>query len=297
MAGNQAQDYQLPTGVGMTSVFTAAARAAESRRSDPLFDDPFAADFVTAAGSALSALGHQPPEAGHNNDLWSWFTCYLPIRTRFFDDYFRKATATGCRQVVILAAGLDARAFRLSWPAGLLLFELDAPEVLAFKERVLTERAATATCERRVIGVDLRQDWPDALQQAGFRPGEPTAWLAEGLLLYLSQDEGRHLLDRIGQLSAPESQLGIEYTTQAAMQRIRDLFGNSPSGDFIKSLWRSSGQPDFTDWLARNGWHVDHYAFFALAQSYGRSFPDFTDSPAQASPAAESGLIIGRRPS
>jgi methyltransferase (TIGR00027 family) len=301
MAGNQPQEDQVPSGVGLTAVVVAVARAAESRHSNPLFDDPFAADFVTAAGSALSSLGyhsptkHHPPDAQDNDDLWSWLITYMPIRTRFFDDYFRKACAAGCRQVVILAAGLDTRAFRLSWPAGVRLFELDTPEVLAFKEWVLAERAATPACERRVIGIDLRQDWPAALEQAGFHPGEPTAWLAEGLLLYLTQDESGHLLDRIGQLSAPGSQLGVEYATQAAMRLMGDFLDDSPYAEFIKSLWRSGGQADPTGWLDRNGWQADNFAAAALARSYGRAMPDFTGPLARAARAADSGLIIARR--
>jgi methyltransferase (TIGR00027 family) len=296
MAGNQQQDYQVPTGVGLTSVVVAVVRAAEGRRSNPLFDDPFAADFVTAAGSALSFLGRDRPDAGDNGDLWSWLTSYMPIRTRFFDDYFREACAAGCRQVVILASGLDTRAFRLSWPAGVRLFELDTPEVLAFKERVLAERAATPACDRAVIGIDLRQDWPAAAEQAGFHPGEPAAWLAEGLLLYLTQDESGHLLDRIGQLSAPGSQLGVEYTTLAAMQLMGDLLEDSPYADFIRSLWRSGGQADPTGWLGRNGWQMDHYSAAALARLYGRALPDFTGPLARAAREADRGLIIARRP-
>jgi methyltransferase (TIGR00027 family) len=295
MAGNQPQDYQVPTGVGLTAVAVATARAAEGRRSDPLFVDPFAADFVTAAENALSTLGYRPPGAEDNDDLWSWVASYLPIRTRFFDDYFREATAAGCRQVVILAAGLDTRAFRLSWPAGVRLVELDTPEVLAFKERVLTERAATPACARTIIGIDLREDWPGALEQAGFHPGAPTAWSAEGLLVYLTQDECEHLLDRIGQLSAPGSQLGVEYATQTAMRLMGSVLDDSPYADFVRSLWRSGGQADPTGWLDRNGWQTDHYSATTLAQSYGRPLPDFTGPLAQAAREADRGLIIARR--
>jgi methyltransferase (TIGR00027 family) len=296
MAGNQPEDHQVPTGVGLTAVAVAAARAAESRRSDPLFNDPFAADFVTAAGSALSFLGHHQPGTQGNGDLWSLMASYVPIRTRFFDEYFRKACAAGCRQVVILAAGLDTRAFRLSWPAGVRLFELDTPEVLAFKEGVLAERAATPACERRTIGIDLRQDWPGAVEQAGFHPGEPTAWLAEGLLVYLTQDEAGHLLDRIGQLSAPGSQLGVEYATQTATRLMGDILGDSAYTDYIKSLWRSGGQADPTGWLDRNGWQTDSYSTATLAQSYGRPLPDFTGPLARAAREADRGLLITRRP-
>jgi methyltransferase (TIGR00027 family) len=296
MAENQPQEYQVPTGVGLTALGVAAARAAEGRRSDPLFDDPFAAEFVTAAGTALSVTDHRPPTAQDNGDLWSWVLAYVPIRTRFFDDYVRDACAAGCRQVVILAAGLDTRAFRLTWPAGVRLFELDTPEVLAFKERVLAEQAATPACQRAVISADLREDWPAALVRAGFHPGEPTAWLAEGLLIYLTQDECDQLLDGIGQLSAPGSRLAIEYADQARVHLMIDALGESPNTAFIKSLWQSGGEEDPTSWLGHHGWRAHPYAVTERARAYGRSLPDFPGSGEQAALAADSGLVIARRP-
>jgi hypothetical protein len=84
--------------------------------------------------------------------------------------------------VVLLAAGLDTRAFRLTWPDGVRLFELDLPDLVDYKERVLAEQAAVPRCQRTVLRVDLREDWPARLESAGLRPGEPTAWLIEGLL-------------------------------------------------------------------------------------------------------------------
>lgn len=296
MAGNHPQEYNVPTGVGLTAVGVAAARAAESRRSDPLFDDPFAADFVTATGTALP-FSTGTPAAQDNGDLWPWVLAYMPIRTRFFDDYFREACAAGCRQVVILATGLDTRAFRLTWPAGVRLFELDTPEVLAFKEQVLAARAATPACQRVVVSTDLRQDWPAALLQAGFHPDEPTAWLAEGLLIYLTQDECDQLLEAIGQLSAPGSWLAIEYAHQAAVQVLIDALGESPDAIFLKTLWRSGAwEEDPTSWLGRRGWRAHGYTITERAQAYGRSLPDFTGPLAQLRLASEAGLVIARRP-
>jgi methyltransferase (TIGR00027 family) len=295
MAANQPQKYEVPTGVGRTAVGVAAARAEESCRGDRLFDDPFAAHFVTAAGAAPSLADHGTI-AAQDGDLWSCFASYAPIRTRFFDDYCYEACAAGCRQVVLLAAGLDTRAFRLSWPAGVRLFELDTPEVLAFKEQVLAERAATPTCQRVVISTDLRQDWPTAVAQAGFNPGAPTAWLAEGISMYLTQDEWDRLLDRVGQLSAPESRLGFEYADQATLQHMIDAVDESTDAAFvIKTLWRSDGQEDPTSWLSRNGWQAQDYAATERAQSYGRPMPNFTSPVAQAALAAPGGLITARR--
>jgi methyltransferase (TIGR00027 family) len=295
MAANQPQEYRVPTGAGWTAVGVAAARAEESRRGDRLFDDPFAADFVTAAGAAQSFTDHRPLAAGGGDDPWSLFARYAPIRTRFFDDYCREACVADCRQVVILAAGLDTRAFRLSWPAGVRLFELDTPEVLAFKEQILAERAATPACQRMTISTDLRQDWTAAVVQAGFDPDEPTAWLAEGIFVYLTQDEWDQLLDKVGQLSAPGSQLGFEYGDQATVRQMIEDLDESPDAAFIKTLWRSRGQDDPTSWLSRNGWQAQDYAAAERAQSYGRPLPDFISPVAHAALAAPGGLIIARR--
>lgn len=302
MAGNQPQEYQLPTGVGLTAVHVAAARAAEGLRNDPLFDDPFAADFVTAAGAAQSFTDYHPPAAQDTGDLWAWVASYAAIRTRFFDDYFRDACAAGCRQVVILAAGLDTRAFRLSWPAGVRLFELDTPEVLTFKDQVLAERDATPTCQRVAIKADLHQDWPAALVQAGFHPAEPTAWLAEGLLMYLTQDERDQLLDRIRQLSAPGNRLAIEYNseymTQTAAQLMIDSISepSSPDEAFLKTLWQSGTQEDPTSWLGRHGWQAREYDASERAQSYGRPLPAYHGPVVQSALAARRGLVIAQRP-
>jgi methyltransferase (TIGR00027 family) len=224
-----------------------------------------------------------------------FFASFATIRTRFFDDYCREACAAGCRQVVILAAGLDTRAFRLAWPAGVRLFELDTPEVLAFKEQVLAERAATPACQRVVISTDLRQDWPTAVLQAGLRPGEPTVWLTEGLFMYLTSDEWEHLLDRVGKLSAPGSRLGFEYGNQATVRLMIDALDESPDAAFIKTLWRSRGQEDPTSWLSRNGWQAQDNAATERAQSYGRPLPDLINPVAQAALAAGGGLITARR--
>ncbi|MEO7195002.1 MAG: SAM-dependent methyltransferase, partial [Pseudonocardiaceae bacterium] len=281
------------------AVAVAAARAAEGRREDALFDDPFAADFVAAAGDALSfpAADHSaadhPADGPGGDTWWSPFVAYLPIRTRFFDGYLREACAEGLRQVVILAAGLDTRAFRLVWPAGVRLFELDTPEVLAFKDQVLAGRAATPACQRVTISADLRQDWPAAVLRAGFRPGEPTAWLAEGLLLYLNQDECDQLLEGIGRLSAPGSRVAFEYVGHDLRQVMLDSMGQSPDTAFLKTLWQAGGQEDPTIWLGRNGWQPQAYDATERAKFYGRPLPGFTGPMAQ---ATDGGLIIAQLP-
>ncbi len=189
-------DGGLPAGVGKTALGVAAVRAAESRRADRLFDDPYAEAFLAAAPGAFDI--EQRAGAGEMASWGAGFSSYAVTRTRFFDDYLLAATAGGIGQVVLLAAGLDTRAFRLPWPDDVRLFELDLPDVLAFKERVLVERSAVAGCERTAIAVDLRTNWAVPLRRAGLATAEATAWLAEGLLIYLSESEAVTLLDRVG---------------------------------------------------------------------------------------------------
>ena len=132
----------LPAGVGLTALAVADARARETDRPDRLFDDPFAHLFIDHAGAAFTPV---PSEGGV--DIRAMRAEYVAIRTRYFDDALLTATAAGCRQVVLLAAGLDTRAFRLAWPGATHLFELDVPDVLAFKSRVLDAHQAQPTSE------------------------------------------------------------------------------------------------------------------------------------------------------
>lgn len=201
-------DGGLPAGVGKTALGVAAVRAAESRRADRLFDDPYAEAFLAAAPGAFDI--EQRAGAGEMASWGAAFSSHAVTRTRFFDDYLLAATAGGIGQVVLLAAGLDTRAFRLPWPDDVRLFELDLPDVLAFKERVLVERSAVAGCERTAIAVDLRTNWAVPLRRAGLATAEATAWLAEGLLIYLSESEAVTLLDRVGALSAAGSRVAFE---------------------------------------------------------------------------------------
>jgi methyltransferase (TIGR00027 family) len=261
MAGNQ-----VPAGVGRTAIGMARVRADESRRPDRLFDDPYAEAFVAAAPGAL------PEERAASGELAAWgvtISVQGVLRTRFFDDYLLAACQAGCRQVVLLAAGLDTRAFRLAWPPGVRLFELDLPEVLAFKQRVLAREGAVPRCERSVLAVDLRGDWPAELTRAGFEPAESTAWLAEGLLIYLSAVEAARLLAAVGELSAPGSQLALEHRTTADT-RLLDQARAIPALAEVTLLWKGGLGEDARDWLARHGWRAQSHDRAALAAAYGR---------------------------
>jgi methyltransferase (TIGR00027 family) len=168
--------------LGQTSQWMAAVRACESERSDCLFYDPLAVAFAGSKGFAWM-------NRMEFTQLWGGIGLYVVIRTRFFDDFLLASSWNGeIRQIVVLACGMDARAFRLIWPPHTHLYELDREEVIAAKEAVVARLEAQPTCERHMIGADLeKSSWPQALQDAGFEPQKPTAWLVEGLLFYMSE--------------------------------------------------------------------------------------------------------------
>lgn len=254
-----------------TALGMARVRAAESRRPDRLFDDPYAAAFEAAAPGAFAEDEQRATSAGLAR-LGAVFFVHGVIRTRFLDDYLLAAATAGCRQVVLLAAGLDTRAFRLTWPERVRLFELDLPEVLAFKERVLATQHAVPRCERAVLAADLRQDWPAVLTAAGFQPAQLTAWLVEGLLIYLSAEEAARLLTAVGELSAPTSQLAFEDGNIADTSLLASARA-IPSMDEFTSLWKGGLGADAPDWLTRHGWQARAHNRADLAASYGRDVP------------------------
>src|ERR1700754_4827217 len=177
-----------------------------------LIDDPFAAPLVRAVGiDVYSRLvnGEIPVTEEHEFDP-DRMARGMAVRTRFYDQHFLDATRSGIRQAVILAAGLDARAYRLRWPEGTVVYEVDLPDVIAFKTSTLGKLGAEPTAERRTVAVDLRDDWPAALEAGGFDPHQPSAWSAEGLLGYLPPDAQDRLLDTITELSAPGSRIATE---------------------------------------------------------------------------------------
>jgi methyltransferase (TIGR00027 family) len=204
----------------------------------------------------------------------------IAVRTRFFDDFFLGATDSGIRQAVILAAGLDARAYRLAWPAGTVVFEVDQPEVIAFKSATLAQLGAESTAERRAVGIDLRDDWPSALRDNFFDTTTPTAWIAEGLLPYLPPEAQDRLLDNITALSAPGSRLATENITDMS------VFTDERARAF-RSGWRKHGLDlDVADlvWLGPRrqageqltsaGWRVTQHATEQLYADHGFAVPD-----------------------
>ena len=254
-------------GVGATSLGVAMVRARESERPDRLFNDPLAAAFVAAAPDLFPEA--RQPVADEQKSVGAAFGRHAIIRTRFYDEYLVAAAGTGVRQVVLIAAGLDARAFRLPWPDGVHVFEVDLPAVLGFKEDVLSARHAMPSCVRTVVPVDLRDDWPAALRDAGFAVDRPTAWLVEGLLIYLSADEADRLLTGVDTLSAPGSQVAFESSSTATADLLTKA-QSTPSMLKYSQMWRGGLAVDPADWLRDHGWQPAHHTLADLATTYGR---------------------------
>jgi methyltransferase (TIGR00027 family) len=252
-------------GVNRTAVMTAALRATETARTDRLFDDPLAALFVAAARAGGTEPVQLPPGSSE----------FAAIRTRFYDDQAATSCAAGIRQVVLLAAGLDARAFRLDWPDGVRLFEVDLPETFAVKEAVLATAGAVARCPRATVAADLRGDWIGALDAAGFDTTRPTAWLAEGLLPYLADEDSRRLLATVTAASAPGSRFAFDHIDRVGADRP----GVRATVDAIRAagarLMSTVESP--VGWLTGHGWRAAVSRVPALGERYGRPLPGFVD--------------------
>ncbi|MGH3846171.1 MAG: class I SAM-dependent methyltransferase [Pseudonocardiaceae bacterium] len=261
--------------LGKTAIGVAALRAVESRRPDRLFDDFYARAFVEAGRALVPDLA----DAGQDDHrpltgLGALFYAHVVVRTRFYDDYLLAATASGCSQVVLLAAGLDTRAFRLCWPNPVRLFELDLPAVLDFKQRVLANQGATPSCARVAVPADLREDWSGELLAAGFQRAAPTAWLAEGLLVYLSYDEATRMLTTVNSLSASGSHLSFEHSSRDDRAGLLARARAMPEASQLTSLWKGGLGEHAPQWLADHGWRSEIHSRRTLAARYGRPSDD-----------------------
>ncbi|GCE42979.1 SAM-dependent methyltransferase [Rhodococcus sp. ACS1] len=271
--------WDIVSSVGLTALGVATFRALETGRPDALIRDDYAPWFVEAAGEPhFTGLLADPSSLGDTP-----FSGFMGFRTRFFDEFFLTAAADGVSQAVILAAGLDARAYRLDWPAGTTVFEVDQPKVLEFKGEVLSEHDARPKADRRAVPVDLRDDWPAALDAAGLDRGKPTAWSAEGLLAYLPGAAHDALFERIDELSSPGSHIAVDNfapgTDAKRFDEIRKkYFDKDPFGDLdITQLFYGDERADPEHWLTEHGWSVRSYSPFALAESYGRPAPELPE--------------------
>jgi methyltransferase (TIGR00027 family) len=258
-----------PTGVGRTALGVAMVRAMESRRRDRLFHDPYAAAFLAAAPEVFDRADRGTAAlVGGVSSAGAAFWSRAVVRTRFFDDYLLESTGRGIEQVVLPGAGLDTRAYRLAWPSGTRVFELDRPDVLAFKRRVLDRHRAVPRCDHHPIAADLRADWAGPLTGAGLRPDRPTVWLFEGLLIYLSAAEATHLLTTVDTLSGPGSRAAFEFEAIDA-RTLREQARRLPVVAGYASLWRG-GRPDAPAWLARHGWRLTTHGASDVGARYGR---------------------------
>jgi methyltransferase (TIGR00027 family) len=275
MSGLRTHDdtWDIASSVGTTAVMVAAARAVETDRPNPLIRDPYAKLLVTQAGAGVweSMLDDTLVEKVQEFDaeagaIFQHMRSYQAVRTHFFDAHFAGAVAAGIRQVVILASGLDSRAYRLDWPTGTTVYEIDQPKVLAYKSETLASHGATPSADRREVPVDLRQDWPAALVAEGFDPKAPTAWLAEGLLMYLPADAQDRLFSQITELSAPGSRIAAETAASHADERrqaMRDRFdritaqlGIERTVDIQELIYHDEDRADVADWLNEHGWRA-----------------------------------------
>lgn len=263
--------WEITESVGATALSVAAARAVETATADPLIQDEFAYLLVSSAGQSWARLASPGLEwigdDAHGRRAHRMTCDYQAVRTHFFDGYFQAAVAAGIRQVVILAAGLDSRAYRLDWPVDTAVYEIDQPQVLTYKTGTLESAGAAPRATRRPVPVDLRDDWPAALSAAGFDPTQPTAWLAEGLLPYLPAEAQDRLFERLTALSAPDSQVAVEAfslgsaDTERRRAARRERWARMRRGlglDInVETLtYQETDRADAADWLTTHGWQV-----------------------------------------
>jgi methyltransferase (TIGR00027 family) len=259
----------------------AAQRALSNREG--LIDDPFAEplvravglDFFTRALDGEIELEDVDPEFNMRRAAEG-----MAVRTRWFDKLFTDAAAAGVRQAVILAAGLDARAYRLPWPDGTTVYELDQPAVIEFKTETLAGLSAKPKADRRAVAIDLRYDWPKALLDNGFDATQPTAWIAEGLLIYLPPEAQDLLFDRINELSAPGSRVATEHIPDVTMfsderaQRITERLKKYGHDIEMKDLIYHGERSHVIEYLTAHGWDVTSQTMREAYTANGFVFPE-----------------------
>jgi methyltransferase (TIGR00027 family) len=264
--------WDIATSVGATAVMVALARARETASTDPLIRDQFAEPLVSTP--ELEAVREQvaawwagdPDDEAESVVGAQQMINYQAVRTHFFDAYFAQAADEGIRQVVILAAGLDSRAYRLAWPDETVVYEIDLPKVLEYKAETLAGHGAEPTTDRRAVPVDLRHDWPQALRDAGFDPARPTAWLAEGLLPFLPAAAQEAMFDSIDRLSGPGSRAAVEIfgadeekrqeaeRKWAELRAKREARGEDTSFNPFDLWFDHGGRSEPAEWFDARGW-------------------------------------------
>jgi methyltransferase (TIGR00027 family) len=284
MSRTDDDSWDLASSVGATATMVAAGRAMATKDARALINDPFAEPLVRAVGLDffvkmidgdldLTLLPNSSPER------MQAIVDGMGLRTKYFDDYLLAAVASGVRQVVILASGLDARAYRLDWPADTVVYEIDQPQVIDFKSRTLADLGAEPTATRRTVAIDLRGDWPAALRDAGLDADAPTAWVAEGLLIYLPPEAQDRLFDNITALSAPGSTVATEYVPAIVdfdADRAREMSAplREQGVDIdMPSLIYTGQRNHVVDYLRAKSWDVTDTTRADLFLSNGRAVP------------------------
>ncbi len=288
MTRSDRDSWDLASSVGATATMVAAARALASEEPDPIINDPFAAPLVRAVGLDFftrlvdgDVIASEEYECAAQ-DL-QLETDSMAVRTRFFDEFFIDACRAGLHQAVILAAGLDSRPYRLAWPAGSVVYEVDQPMVIEFKAAALSALGAAPAAERRTVGIDLREDWPAMLCHNGFDKTKPAAWSAEGLLMYLPPEAQDRLFDQITALSAPGSRLATEYHPESGptwAERGRTMnqrWANLGCDIDLSGLFYEGARSNVVDYLTDRGWQVTTRPRREMFADYGRTFPEDDD--------------------
>jgi methyltransferase (TIGR00027 family) len=284
MARTDDDSWDITESVGATALGVAWARSQESTSACPLYTDPYAEVFIE---EAIKRGWKLPPD--YMQERIRSISGYAASRTKWFDEFFIAAGAGGIEQAVILAAGLDARAWRLPWNEGTVVYEIDQPKVLEFKSETLHARGADPAIRHVAVPVDLRHDWPKALRDAGFDASKPTAWAAEGLLPYLAADGQDLLFERIAQLSAQDTRVGVESfgggffneeylaSRREQMRRLREEAGvTGHDAPDVQDLWYIEDRTDLSDWFSSHGWEVSVIDAADLMQRYNRPTTEAT---------------------
>ncbi len=266
---------QLPAGVEFTALQTAADRANESARPDALFTDPLAEQMVT---HIRDHDGHEFQSSDTETDLNWLFNGYIALRTHFLDEKLLAATEGGARQVVVLAAGMDGRGYRLRWPAGTRIFELDKPELMKFKQQVVERAALRPAAEVIPVAAELKEDWLGLLNAAGFQRQQPTIWLLEGILNYLDSQEADRLVEALTANSAPGSRFVASYVTGDSMAPAhRTGRDQSETVARLQKLFRTGPSKEPQEWLAGFGWTAEATSILAWAERLHRPVPPAMD--------------------
>lgn len=264
------------SGAAVTALGLAAARSVESGRPDRLVTDPLARRLYLAAGRDLPMrldwpAPHEPLTATEALHLHG--SCYIGLRTRFYDDALTDAVENGVRQAVLLGSGLDTRAYRLSLPPDLRVFELDQSDLLAWKRGTIGGFGVRSNCRVHDLGLDVREDWTPALRAAGFDSGRSAVVIAEGLLPYLGPEQQLELVDRLTAVTAEGSafvadRIAGDPHTDGRLEKL-----SQRSGIDMHNLI-ASGEASLLDALSQRGWHAEERPVAALAASYARDLSD-----------------------